>query len=94
MPLQAKKMIEEIGSVNGNSNSDSKGPVKRKRGRPPKSSSQPNSPADDLRDLKQKRARKLLKEALKQVMYSSYRFVNAIFRLSFIKLIKHVYLSR
>ncbi|XP_063846265.1 PHD finger protein 19-like isoform X2 [Scylla paramamosain] len=61
---KAKKMIEEVGSVKANSTTDSQAPVKRKRGRPPKN--QPSLISEDLRDLKQKRAQKLLKEALKQ----------------------------
>ncbi|KAG7173009.1 PHD finger protein 19-like [Homarus americanus] len=61
---KAKKMIEEIGSVKENSITDSQAPIKRKRGRPPKN--QQSIKSDDLRDLKQKRAQKLLKEALKQ----------------------------
>ena len=58
-------MIEEVGSVKANSTTDSQAPVKRKRGRPPKNQSSLIS--EDLRDLRQKRAQKLLKEALKQV---------------------------
>lgn len=65
LPRQAKKMIEEVGTVKANSTADSQVPVKRKRGRPPKN--QPSLVSEDLRDLKQKRAQKLLKEALKQV---------------------------
>ncbi|KAK3884408.1 hypothetical protein Pcinc_011311 [Petrolisthes cinctipes] len=62
---KAKKMIEEVGSVKASSTCDSQGPVKRKRGRPPKH--QPTDvKLDHFRDLKQKQARKLLKEALKQ----------------------------
>ncbi|XP_042861960.1 PHD finger protein 19-like isoform X2 [Penaeus japonicus] len=62
---KAKKMIEEVGSVKANSTTGSQAPVKRKRGRPPKNQQNLQS-ANDLRDLKQKRAQKLLKEALKQ----------------------------
>ena len=60
-------MIEEVGSVKANSTTDSQAPVKRKRGRPPKNQQPTSINSDDLRDLKQKRAHKLLKEALKQV---------------------------
>lgn len=63
-------MIEEVGSVKASSTCGSQGPVKRKRGRPPKH--QPSDvKVEQFRDLKQKQARKLLKEALKQVQLCS-----------------------
>ena len=65
-------MIEEVGSVKEGSTNGSQPTNKRKRGRPPKDL-QAIKP-DDLRDIKQKRAQKLLKEALNQVCYD-YHFV-------------------
>ncbi|XP_068243045.1 metal-response element-binding transcription factor 2 isoform X1 [Palaemon carinicauda] len=61
---KAKKMIEEVGSVKEGSLNGSHSANKRKRGRPPKDLQLIKS--DDLRDIKQKRAQRLLKEALNQ----------------------------